>query len=149
LINMAPERVVLLVQPERHERERYAACFRDHGWRAISVAAARDALRVAPIADVIVTDILLPGHIDGVEFIAQLKADDRLKNTPVVVLTTCAWNTERERAGNAGCAAFIAKPCLPANLVRAVRGVLALHRRPKAQSASVRPGSTHRARRSS
>jgi two-component system cell cycle response regulator DivK len=104
---------------------------------------------VAQSADVIVTDILLPGHIDGAEFIAQLKADDRTKRTPVMVLTTCAWNTERERADDAGCAAFLAKPCPPADLVRAVGRVLALDRVPKPQSAGVRADPIRRARRSS
>jgi two-component system cell cycle response regulator DivK len=125
----------------------YAEFFRHQGWRAIPVSAARDALRVAPIADVIITGILLPGHMDGVELIAQLKADERSKSIPVVVLTTCAWNAERQRAENAGCAAFLAKPCPPADLVGAVRRVLALHRVPKPQFAKVRPAATPRARR--
>jgi two-component system cell cycle response regulator DivK len=146
---MAPEVVVLLVQPECDDRDMYAEFFRHHGWRALPVSAAHDALRIAPSADVIITSILLPGHMDGVEFIAQLKADDRTKGIPVVVLTTCAWNAERERAENAGCAAFLVKPCLPADLVGAVRRVLALHRAPKPQSANVRPAATPRARRSS
>ena len=148
---MSPELVVLLVQPERDDREMYAEFFGRQGWRVIPVSAAHDALRVAPIADVIITGILLPGRMDGVEFIAQLKAAERTKRIPVVVLTTCAWDAERERAENAGCAAFLAKPCVPPDLVRAVRRVLALHRvpKPKPQSANVRLAATPHARRSS
>ena len=113
------------------------------------VSDAHDALRVAPSADVIVTGILLPGQIDGVEFIAQLKANERTKSIPVVVLTTCAWSAERERAENAGCNAFLAKPCLPADLLGAVSRVLALHRVRKPQSANARPVVMPRARHSS
>jgi hypothetical protein len=54
-INMSPEPVVLLVQPERDDREMYAEFFGGQGWRAIAVSAAHDALRLAPIADVIIT----------------------------------------------------------------------------------------------
>jgi len=146
---MSPELVVLLVQPERDDREMYAEFFGRQGWRVIPVSAAHDALGVAPIADVIITGILLPGDMDGVQFIAQLKADERTKSIPVIVLTACAWSTERERAENAGCDAFLTKPCLPADLVSAVRRVLALHRVPKPQSASVRPAEASRTRRRS
>ncbi len=30
---------------------------------------------------------------------------------PIIVLTACAWDAERERATNAGCDLFLAKPC--------------------------------------
>ena len=48
-----------------------------------------------------------------------------VKTIPVTALTVCAWQTERERAENAGCEAFLAKPCLPDALLREVRRVLA------------------------
>ena len=36
--------------------------------------------------------------IDGHELIARLRNDERTNQTPIIVLTACAWNTERERA---------------------------------------------------
>jgi two-component system cell cycle response regulator DivK len=146
---MSPELVVLLVQPERDDREMYAEFFRHQGWLPIPVSTAGDALRVAPIADVIIAGILLPGDMDGVEFIAQLKADERTKSIPVIVLTTCAWKIERERAEKAGCDMFLTKPCLPDDLERAVRRVLARRRVPKPQPANVSTASTPRYRRTS
>ncbi len=68
---MSTELAVLLVQPERDDREMYAEWFRLHGWRVISVSTAHDARRVAPVADVIITGILLPERIDGVELMAN------------------------------------------------------------------------------
>jgi two-component system cell cycle response regulator DivK len=146
---MSPELVVLLVQAKRDDREMYAEFFRHQGWLPVPVSTAGDALRVAPIADVIIAGILLPGDMDGVGFIAQLKADERTKSIPVIVLTTCAWKNERERAENAGCDMFLAKPCLPDDLERAVRRVLARRRVPKPQPASVPTASTPRYRRTS
>jgi CheY-like chemotaxis protein len=103
----------------------YAEFLRDHGFLPIPVKTASDALTVAPHANVIVTETLLPGRIDGIEFIARLKRDKRTKAIPVIALTVCAWQTERERAESAGCEAFLAKPCLPDALLREVRRVLA------------------------
>jgi two-component system cell cycle response regulator DivK len=117
--------VLLLVQVDVDQRERYAAFLRHHGFLTIPIATASDALRLAPHADVIVTETLLPGRIDGFEFIARLKRDERTKTIPVIVLTVCAWHAERERAEKAGCDAFLANPCLPDALLREVRHVLA------------------------
>ena len=144
---MSPELVVLLVQAERDDREMYAELFRHQGWVPIPVSTARDAFTVAPMADVIITGILLPGHMDGIELIVQLKADERTKSSPVIVLTTCAWTTERDRAERVGCDMFLAKPCFPDDLERAVRRVLAQRRAPRPQHASVLTASTPRHRR--
>ncbi|HEV3215470.1 MAG TPA: response regulator [Vicinamibacterales bacterium] len=116
--------VLLLVQVDVDNRERYAAFLRRDGFLPIPVATAGDALRLAPHADVIVTETLLPGRMDGFEFIARLKGDERTKAIPVIVLTVCAWQAERERAKEAGCDAFLARPCPPDVLVREVRRVL-------------------------
>jgi CheY-like chemotaxis protein len=63
--------------------------------------------------------------MDGLELIQELRADERAKRTPVIVLTACAWRSERERAERAGCDAFLPKPCAPDELVRAITRVLA------------------------
>jgi CheY-like chemotaxis protein len=117
--------VLLLVQVDIDSREMYAEFLRYHGFLPIPVKTASDALTVARHADVIVTETLLPGRIDGIEFIARLKRDERTKTIPVIVFTVCAWHAERERAEKAGCEAFLAKPCLPDELLREVRRVLA------------------------
>ena len=100
----------------------------DHGLAVIGVSDARDALTVAANADVIVTGILLASGMDGVELIARLRNDERTNHTPIIVLTACAWKTERERAAHAGCDVFLSKPCLPSDLLRHVRRWLAVSR---------------------
>src|SRR4051812_2497227 len=88
---------VLLVQPERDDRAMYAEFLESEGLLAVCVSTAADALSLAEGADVIVTGILLPGRMDGVEFVARLRHNDRTNRTPIIVLTTAAWNTERLR----------------------------------------------------
>jgi two-component system cell cycle response regulator DivK len=120
-----PDAVVLLVQADRDSREMYAEFFRHEGVLPIPVSNARDGLTVAQQADVIVTGLLLVGDIDGIEFIARLKRDERTKRIPLIVLTACAWSSDRQRAEEAGCDIFLAKPCLPDHLLREVRILLA------------------------
>jgi CheY-like chemotaxis protein len=103
----------------------YAEYFRYQGFLPVPVSTARDGLTVAHKVDVIVTGLLLPGDMDGIEFIARLKTDERTKRIPVVVLTACAWTRDRDRAEQAGCDLYLPKPCLPADLLQNVRRLLA------------------------
>src|SRR5713101_1535251 len=65
--------VVLLVQPERDDREMYAEYLSHMGLTPLCVQEAEAALRVAYRADVIVTGLLLPGPIDGYALIDRLR----------------------------------------------------------------------------
>lgn len=123
--SIAPTATVLLVQPERDDRDMYAEFLRHAGLTPVVVSDARPALSLAPKADIIVTCLLLPGPMDGVALIERLKRDHRTKDTPIIVLTSSAWNTERERAVTAGCDLFLPKPCLPDALLREIRRLLA------------------------
>jgi CheY-like chemotaxis protein len=90
---------------------------------------ADDALTLAPQADLIVTDTLLPGSLDGVAFVSRLKSAARTKAIPIIMLTSCAWPSERDRAYAAGCDVFLAKPCVPDLFVSEIRRLLARQHR--------------------
>jgi DNA-binding response OmpR family regulator len=117
--------VVLLVQPCDDGLHMYAEFLSDHGLAVVAVSDAWDALIAAPKADIVVTGILLAGSMDGVELITRIRRDERADRRPIIVLSACAWEAERERATHAGCDLFLAKPCLPSELLRHVRAALA------------------------
>ena len=116
--------VVLLVQPERDDRDMYAEYLSHMGLTLLCVQDATDALRLAARADVVVTGILLPGALDGCGLTAALKSNPATQHIPIVVLTVCAWIHEEERARRAGCDVFLSKPCLPQTLFREIRRAL-------------------------
>jgi CheY-like chemotaxis protein len=113
---------VLLVQPNDDNLEMYAEFLSHAGLTTIPVSRATDALAAAAKADIVVTGIRLPGSLDGIELIARLRAQRRTKQTPIIVLTASALQAERDRAKQAGCDAFLPKPCLPEELLREVVG---------------------------
>jgi CheY-like chemotaxis protein len=117
-------RVVLLVQQEHDDRDMYVEFLHHAGLTPVPVSTAGEGLDLARHADVIVTGLMLPGPLDGIAFVAQLKRDDWTKRIPVIALTTCAWEGQRERALDAGCDVFLAKPCLPEVLVHEIRRLL-------------------------
>lgn len=117
--------VVLLVQPARDDGlEMYAEFLRYRGLAVIPVSNSRDALMLAPEADIVVTGIILDDPMDGVELVSRLRHDECTRSTLIVVVTACAWPKDRERAERAGCDVFLPKPCLPNDLLDKVQQLL-------------------------
>ena len=73
--------------------------------------------------DVIVMDLSLPG-LDGWEATRRLKGDPRTRDIPVIALTGHALAGHSKGALDAGCDAFITKPCLPEDLLSEIRRML-------------------------
>ena len=117
---------VLLLQSVSDSREMYARFFAYLGWRAVPLATGRELLALASHASVIVTDIVSHDDLDPYGLISDLKRDHRTKHVPVAVVTAWVQTTCRERAEEAGCDAYLVKPCLPddllAVLVRLIAG---------------------------
>ena len=87
--------------------------------------AALAAVRVEP-PDVLVLDVLMP-LLDGWGALERLKADpdERIRTTPVVMLTALDAETDRLRAGIEGAVGYLTKPVMPEDLVAEVARVLA------------------------
>ena len=118
--------LVLLIEDYPDTREMYATYLQGLGFR---VEQADDGLVGHEMAfdlrpDVIVMDLSMPG-IDGWRLTRILKADARTAVTPIIVITAHTLQFERQRADNAGCDAFLLKPCLPDALADEIRRVLA------------------------
>ena len=137
--------VVLLVQASRDDSlDMYAEFLRYHGLAVIPVSDARVALTLAPQADIVVTGITLDDPMDGVDLVSRLRHDDGTRSTPIVVLTACAWPTDRARAEGAGCNVFLPKPCLPNDLLGEVQQLLTATRSRTADTPHVLPRPSHR-----
>jgi len=89
------------------------------------VVAARDgdealALVRAQRPHVAVLDIGMPG-LDGLEVLAQIRADEGLRDTRVLLLTAKAQESDVRRGYTAGADAYVRKPFSPAELSARVR----------------------------
>jgi CheY-like chemotaxis protein len=117
--------IVLLVQPHGDSLDLYTEYLERQGAHCIPVTSAEDAFNAAARADVVVTGILLSGSEDGIALTARLRGDDRTRHVPIIVLTACVFENERQRAREAGADAFLGKPCLPSELYDEIRRVTA------------------------
>jgi two-component system cell cycle response regulator DivK len=70
--------------------------------------------------DLILMDIQLP-VIDGYEATRRIKADARLKETPIIAVTSYALSGDEAKARAAGCDGYVTKPFSPRQLLAKVR----------------------------
>jgi two-component system, cell cycle response regulator DivK len=118
--------IVLLVEDDQAGRRMYAEWLAGVGFRVEQAHNGLQALERAFDAPphVVVTDLNIPG-IDGFELTRRLKQDARTRDVPVLAVTGyAAFASDPERAHRAGCDLVLAKPCSPADLETAVRGLI-------------------------
>jgi two-component system, cell cycle response regulator DivK len=123
--------LLLLVEDFDDAREMYRDYLAFSGFRVETARDGQEAIdkarALAP--DLILMDLSLPG-IDGWEATRLLKADPATRRLPIVALSAHAMAADRERALAAGCDGFIAKPCLPPDLVLQIAACLKLQPQP-------------------
>jgi two-component system cell cycle response regulator DivK len=95
------------------EPERFEILTADNGLLGVEVAQ-----REQP--DLILMAAMLPG-LNGYEAARRLKDHQATRHIPIIAITTNATLVERERALDAGCDGYIAKPIDPQALPRQVR----------------------------
>ncbi|HXW04523.1 MAG TPA: response regulator [Vicinamibacterales bacterium] len=132
--------LILLVEDYDDAREMYKDYLEFSGFRVETARDGREALEKARalMPDLILMDLSLPS-MDGWEATSRLKADPETTHLTIVALSAHALAAEGDRARKAGCDGFIAKPCLPDELVEEIVTYLKLHtetatrRRPRAR----------------
>lgn len=111
---------VLLVEDHVDSRNMYAEFLRLQ-FDVLEAGDGMGALETMQTArpDVVVTDLALP-RMDGYELMERMRADERLRDVPVIALSGFSGTEHEERARKAGSSLLLQKPCLPDDLARAV-----------------------------
>jgi two-component system cell cycle response regulator DivK len=119
------EPLVLVVEDYQDAREMYAAYLTFSGYRVAEATNGIEAIEktIELMPDIILMDLALP-RMDGWEATRRLKLDERTKHIPIVALTGHALAGHAEGARQAGCDAFVTKPCLPDALVAEIQRML-------------------------
>ena len=61
-------------------------------------------------------DLMMP-HVSGLEVLARMRANERTKEIPCVILTAAGHDTQRDRAMTLGATDFMTKPFSPKRLL--------------------------------
>jgi two-component system, cell cycle response regulator DivK len=116
---------VLVVDDDLHTQEAYAEYLRLSGFAVVTAGNGPEGLEIArrALPDVILMDAAMPG-MEGWTALKLLKADPRTRAIPVVVLTGHTQPADQARARDCGADAFLAKPCIPEELVRQLKNLV-------------------------
>jgi chemotaxis protein histidine kinase CheA len=111
----------LVVDDSRAIREAMTSMLGREGW---IVDVAEDGARALQMTrqmryDLVVTDLEMP-ELGGFDLIARLRADERFKSTPIVIITSRANPEHRRRAREMGVRALVAKPITRRKLLEAL-----------------------------
>jgi CheY-like chemotaxis protein len=126
----AIDRTVLLVEDNPHNRKIFSGMLSHAGFRVVEAEDGNQALEKAASQenkiDLILMDLSIPG-IDGWEVTRRLKAPEAATRTiPIIALTAHAMRGDEERALQAGCDGYLAKPISPKKVVEEVKRYLKL-----------------------
>ena len=73
--------------------------------------------------DLILMDIQLPG-IDGYEVIRRIKKNPLISGIPIIAVTSYALSGDSQKAFDAGCDGYVAKPYSPKKLLGIIQDTL-------------------------
>jgi CheY-like chemotaxis protein len=85
---------------------------------------AADRLRGAAEYDLVLLDLMMPGH-SGLEVLEIARALPHRRGIPIVILTAKGQDADRERAFALGASDFLTKPFSPKKLLARLRELLA------------------------
>jgi len=118
-------KTILVVEDQADNRKILRDLLTNSGFNVVEAVNGLEGLQLARTSqpDLILMDIQLPG-IDGYEATRRIKNDDNLKDIPVIVVTSYALSGDAEKAFEAGCDAYIAKPYSPREMLARVKEYL-------------------------
>ena len=117
---------LLLVDDEPGVRESVQAYLEYSGDFTVRVASSANQaweLIEEEAPDLVISDVMMP-QVDGYQFLAQLREDDRYQALPVVFLTAKGMTGDRIQGYQAGCDAYLSKPFDPEELEAIVKNLL-------------------------
>ncbi|HUH12464.1 MAG TPA: response regulator [Longimicrobiales bacterium] len=119
---MSEKKRVLLVEDNEDNLVVYRTILDHVGYHVIEARDGEEGVNRAreELPDMVLIDVSIP-KMDGWEVTRRLKAGDDTRHIPVVALTAHALEEDRQRAVDAGCDGYLAKPVEPRRVVEEVQ----------------------------
>jgi two-component system cell cycle response regulator DivK len=119
------QRTVLYVEDNEYNRKIVRQLLGRTSYRLVETVDGEAGVAPAFAArpDLIQMDVPLP-KMSGLDATRILRADERTKDIPIVIITSFAMSGDRERATAAGASGYLAKPYSPRELLALLRQFL-------------------------
>ena len=128
-------KVVLLVDDCKTVRRMLDWTLKPAGLRTLHAADGVHALEMLRLeeVDLAFVDLNMP-RMDGIELVRSIRADEKLRRLPVILLTTEGRDEDRQAALEAGANLFLTKPYTPALLLQKTESLLREAERARSES---------------
>ncbi|MEX1183918.1 MAG: response regulator [Gemmatimonadota bacterium] len=115
------QKTILLVEDNEDNLVVYRTILEHVGFRVFEARDGEEGVSRAQkeLPDLILMDISIP-KMDGWEATQRLKADESTRAIPIIALTAHALEEDRQKAIQAGCDGYLAKPVEPRRVVQEV-----------------------------
>ena len=114
---------ILVVDDEKHIRDLIKFNLDKAGFQVLTAADGKEALKILNNnIDLIVLDLMLP-EIDGLEVCRKMRADDKLKNIPIIMLTAKGEEVDRILGLEMGADDYMTKPFSPRELTARIKAI--------------------------
>ena len=116
---------ILIVDNSDKSRMVSRRLLREAGYATVEATDGETAIGLArkSLPDLVLMDIQMP-VVDGILTMRMLKAEETMKNIPVIAVTSYAFHGNEEMLLGEGFVATIAKPLNPRMLITLVRSIL-------------------------
>lgn len=125
------QKTVLLVEDNEDNLVVYRTILEHVGYRVVEARDGEEGVSRAreQMPDIILMDISIP-KLDGWEATQRLKQGADTKAIPIIALTAHALEEDRQKAIQAGCDGYLAKPVEPRRVVQEVERFVGPARKP-------------------
>lgn len=109
---------ILLIEDNPDNPEIVATTLKKSGYGVIASSSGEEALKkISQKPALVFLDLSLP-RMSGWEVIRLIRAQEAYKDLPVIALTAHAMVGDREKVLASGCSDYLAKPCLPKDIIQ-------------------------------
>jgi two-component system chemotaxis response regulator CheY len=118
-------KVIMTADDSASVRQMVSFTLKNAGYDVIESFDGQDALSKLNEFNVnmLITDLNMP-NMDGIELIKEVRAKQRFKFMPIIMLTTESQDARKKEGKTAGATGWIIKPFQPEQLVAVVKKVL-------------------------
>ncbi|MGH8075838.1 MAG: response regulator, partial [Lysobacter sp.] len=129
VVEQRPVPLVMVVDDSVTMRKVTGRVLERHNFEVLTAKDGLDALeRMADVVpDLMLLDIEMP-RMDGYELATEMKADPRLRNVPIMMITSRTGDKHRQRAFDIGVNRYLGKPYQEPELLRNVYELLGIER---------------------
>ena len=122
---MKDRSVILVVDDQVQNNELLEAFLAPQGYEIVKATSGQEALEKLSgnQVDLMLLDIMMP-RMSGLEVLMKLRADEKTKEIPVVMVTALKETEDKVKALEAGCDDFISKPFDKVELLARVKSIL-------------------------